>query len=87
MSYFVGGKNFTGGYDEDGGFAINGGEGWGEVVFTNHVIYTWATIPLDWIMTRPESVSSTFHGASTPIRDYRWVLQVLHSYPKWRCRS
>ena len=38
MSYFVGGKNFTGGYDEDGGFAINGGEGWGEVVFTNHAI-------------------------------------------------
>ena len=38
MSYFVGGKNFTGGYDEDGGFAINGGEGWSEVVFTNHAI-------------------------------------------------
>jgi hypothetical protein len=38
MSYFVGGKNFSPGYDEDGGFAINGGEGWSEVVFTNHAI-------------------------------------------------
>ena len=31
MSYFVGGKNVEGGYDEDGGFAINGGKGWSEV--------------------------------------------------------
>ena len=38
MSYFVGGKAVDGGYDEDGGFAINGGKGWSEVVFTNHQI-------------------------------------------------
>jgi hypothetical protein len=38
MSYFVGGKNVDAGYEEDGGFAINGGEGWSEVVFTNHDI-------------------------------------------------
>jgi len=38
MSYFVGGKAVPGGYDEDGGFAINGGKGWNEVVFTNHQI-------------------------------------------------
>jgi len=31
----------------------------------------WATKPLDWILTRPESVPSTFHGASIPISDYR----------------
>ena len=35
---FVGGGVVDGGYDEDGGFAINGGEGWKEVVFTNHQI-------------------------------------------------
>jgi hypothetical protein len=28
-------------------------------------------LPLGWILTRPESVPSTFHGASTPIRDYQ----------------
>jgi len=37
MSYFVGGK-VTGGYNEDAGFAINGGKGWSEVVFNNHDI-------------------------------------------------
>merc|ERR1712228_810644 len=38
MSYFVGGNVVKGGYKEDGGFAINGGKGWKEVVFTNHNI-------------------------------------------------
>eukprot|EP00976_Prorocentrum_cordatum_P018356 371595-Prorocentrum_minimum.AAC.1 len=36
MSYFVGGDQFKDGYKEDGGFAINGGKGWRDVVFTNH---------------------------------------------------
>merc|ERR1712070_307186 len=30
--------NVDGGYKEDGGFAINGGKGWKNVVFTNHQI-------------------------------------------------
>ena len=38
MSYFVGGSAVDGGYDEDAGFAINGGKGWKEVVFSNHQI-------------------------------------------------
>ena len=38
MSYFVGGGAVDGGYSEDAGFAINGGKGWSEVVFTNHDI-------------------------------------------------
>ena len=38
MSYFVGGSVVDGGYEEDGGFAINGGKGWAEVVFTNHKV-------------------------------------------------
>jgi hypothetical protein len=38
MSYFVGGGVVDGGYDEDAGFAINGGKGWSEVVFKNHDI-------------------------------------------------
>eukprot|EP00793_Prasinoderma_coloniale_P000936 PRCOL_00007026-RA len=39
MSYFVGAKNVKeGAIAEDGGFAINGGEGWSNVVFTNHKI-------------------------------------------------
>jgi len=38
MSYFVGGSVVEWGYDEDGGFAINGGKGWKDVVFTNHNI-------------------------------------------------
>merc|ERR1719331_3718869 len=39
MSYFVGAKNVEdGGIEEDGGFAINGGRGWSDVVFDNHQI-------------------------------------------------
>jgi len=38
MSYFVGGSAVENGYDEDGGFAINGGKCWQEVVFNNHQI-------------------------------------------------
>jgi len=38
MSYFVGGDVVDGGYKEDAGFAINGGKGWKDVVFTNHQI-------------------------------------------------
>ena len=38
MSYFVGGKNVENGYDEDGGFAINGGKGWASCVYENHQI-------------------------------------------------
>merc|ERR1719389_665162 len=39
MSYFVGAKNVKeGAIAEDGGFAINGGKGWSDVVFTNHKI-------------------------------------------------
>merc|ERR1711975_32520 len=38
MSYFVGHKAVEGGYAEDGGFAINGGKGWSQVVFDNHQI-------------------------------------------------
>ena len=38
MSYFVGGSAVPGGFDEDAGFAINGGKGWSEVVFNNHQI-------------------------------------------------
>ena len=38
MSYFVGHEAVAKGYKEDGGFAINGGKGWENVVFTNHQI-------------------------------------------------
>ena len=38
MSYFVGGNVIDGGYDEDAGFAINGGNGWESVEFFNHGI-------------------------------------------------
>merc|ERR1719486_808891 len=42
MSYFVGKEAVEAigidGYDEDGGFAINGGKGWSNVVFENHNI-------------------------------------------------
>merc|ERR1719183_1569856 len=38
MSYFEGGRAVPGGYKEDGGFAINGGKGWSDVVFNNHQI-------------------------------------------------
>eukprot|EP00931_Biecheleriopsis_adriatica_P030233 TRINITY_DN1783_c0_g1_i12.p1 TRINITY_DN1783_c0_g1~~TRINITY_DN1783_c0_g1_i12.p1 ORF type:complete len:316 (+),score=80.54 TRINITY_DN1783_c0_g1_i12:138-950(+) len=38
MSYFVGHDAVDGGYPEDGGFAINGGNGWSDVVFDNHEI-------------------------------------------------
>jgi hypothetical protein len=38
MSYFVGCNAVDGGYEEDGGFAINGGKGWSSVNFDNHQI-------------------------------------------------
>merc|ERR1712174_155714 len=38
MSYFVGKDAVDKGYDEDAGFAINGGKGWSDVVFDNHQI-------------------------------------------------
>merc|ERR1719293_646945 len=38
MSYFVGHKALGYGHKEDGGFAINGGRGWADVVFVNHQI-------------------------------------------------
>merc|ERR1719183_1486719 len=38
MSYFVGGKVVDNGYNEDGGFAINGGKGWASCVYKNHKI-------------------------------------------------
>jgi len=38
MSYFVGGKVVDNGYDEDGGFAINGGRGWADCVYKNHQV-------------------------------------------------
>ncbi|CAK0875619.1 unnamed protein product [Prorocentrum cordatum] len=38
MSYFVGCKAVDNGYDEDGGFAINGGKGWSDCVYGNHQI-------------------------------------------------
>ena len=31
LSYFIGGDNVEGGFDEDAGFAHNGGRGWSEV--------------------------------------------------------
>jgi len=38
MSYFVGGGAVKSGYDEDAGFAINGGKGWKEVRIENHQV-------------------------------------------------
>eukprot|EP00438_Fugacium_kawagutii_P007114 Skav222887 [mRNA] locus=scaffold1102:167202:168583:- [translate_table: standard] len=40
MSYFVGAKAVkeADGIAEDGGFAINGGKGWSDVVFSNHQV-------------------------------------------------
>merc|ERR1711871_1332494 len=38
MSYFVGGSVVDGGYDEDGGFVINGGKGWADCVYDNHQV-------------------------------------------------
>jgi len=38
MSYFVGSKAVDNGFAEDHGFAINGGKGWSEVVYDNHMI-------------------------------------------------
>jgi len=38
MSYFVGGDVVEKGYEEDTGFAINGGKGWAKVIFDNHEV-------------------------------------------------
>ena len=36
--YFVGGDVVDGGYQEDAGFAINGGKGWADCVYDNHQV-------------------------------------------------
>eukprot|EP00326_Haptolina_ericina_P007793 CAMPEP_0181202588 /NCGR_PEP_ID=MMETSP1096-20121128/18930_1 /TAXON_ID=156174 ORGANISM="Chrysochromulina ericina, Strain CCMP281" /NCGR_SAMPLE_ID=MMETSP1096 /ASSEMBLY_ACC=CAM_ASM_000453 /LENGTH=110 /DNA_ID=CAMNT_0023293127 /DNA_START=1 /DNA_END=333 /DNA_ORIENTATION=+ len=46
MSYFVGGKVVDNGYDEDGGFAINGGRGWKSCVYDNHNVVETADVAL-----------------------------------------
>merc|ERR1711871_15320 len=38
MSYFVGGNVVDNGYDEDAGFAINGGKGWAKCIYDNHQV-------------------------------------------------
>ena len=38
MSYFVGGNVVDEGYEEDAGFAINGGKGWKECIYDNHQV-------------------------------------------------
>ena len=38
MSYFVGGDMVDNGYNEDNGFAINGGKGYKKCVYNNHKI-------------------------------------------------
>ena len=48
MSYFVGAEvmgadDFVG---EDGGFAINGGRGWSNVVFRNHMVKCYGDVAL-----------------------------------------
>ena len=46
MSYFVGGNAVDGGYNEDAGFAINGGKGWSKVEFNNHAIDLNGTVAI-----------------------------------------
>lgn len=46
ISYFIGGSNVDGGYDEDDGFAINGGKGWSKCVYDNHNIVIKSDIAL-----------------------------------------
>ena len=49
MSYFVGAANFPGSEKfegEDKGFAINGGKGWSDVVFSNHQIDLNGTVAI-----------------------------------------
>merc|ERR1712006_5881 len=46
MSYFVGGSVVDNGYDEDGGFAINGGKGWASCVYDNHQVSIKGSIGL-----------------------------------------
>jgi len=38
LSYFVGGDAVPNGYKEDGGFALNGGNGWKKVIFDNNLV-------------------------------------------------
>merc|ERR1711988_859833 len=46
MSYFVGGKVVDNGYDEDAGFAINGGKGWKKCIYKNHNIVETGDVAL-----------------------------------------
>merc|ERR1719217_254840 len=67
MSYFVGSKAVENGIPEDGGFAINGGEGWSKVVFKNHDIELQGDTAIGWAPTgsraRPPATRSR---SSTP---------------------
>mmetsp|Transcript_18223 Transcript_18223/g.44746 ORF Transcript_18223/g.44746 Transcript_18223/m.44746 type:complete len:473 (+) Transcript_18223:192-1610(+) len=62
MSYFVGGDVVEGGYQEDAGFAINGGKGWSDVVFNNHQIDLNGPVAIamgDYLFTNAQDNSKT----------------------------
>jgi hypothetical protein len=74
MSYFVGGGVVEDGYAEDGGFAINGGKGFSDVVFTNHKIYLNGPVAIamgSYVFTcattgEESKVEYTFATSATP---------------------
>ena len=73
MSYFVGCNAVEDGIPEDGGFAINGGKGWSEVVFDNHQINLKGSIA---IAMGNYYFTSTADGSKTKV-EYTFGYQKL----------
>merc|ERR1711957_997590 len=62
MSYFVGGSVVDNGYEEDAGFAINGGKGWSECIYDNHQVELKGGIGIamgNYFFTSAEDASKT----------------------------
>merc|ERR1712129_200227 len=62
MSYFVGGSVVDNGYEEDAGFATNGGKGWSECIYDNHQVELKGGIGVamgNYFFTSAEDASKT----------------------------
>jgi hypothetical protein len=51
------------------------------------MISTWVITPLDWIQMHPKSAPLSFLGENIPTSDYQWVLQVLQTSSRQKCKS
>ena len=93
MSYFVGAKAVSDGIPEDGGFAINGGKGWSEVVFDNRQIDCHGSVAIamgNYYFTNATDQSKTSRtdtGYGKILVEPRMAMQARLRQPNFICRN